>query len=63
MAPFTEFSGQGALFHAMNAVLDPGDKCVIIDPYYTPYPGTVRAAGGACREGPGSEVSDVTPRT
>jgi arginine:pyruvate transaminase len=38
--------GQGALFHAMTAVLDPGDRCVIIDPFYTPYPGTVRAAGG-----------------
>ncbi|MFT6776049.1 MAG: arginine:pyruvate transaminase [Paracoccaceae bacterium] len=41
--------GQGALFGAMNAVLDPGDVCVIIDPYYTPYPGTVRAAGGVPR--------------
>lgn len=38
--------GQGALFHAMKAALDPGDKCVIIDPYYAPYPSTVRTAGG-----------------
>ncbi|MFT4794209.1 MAG: arginine:pyruvate transaminase [Paracoccaceae bacterium] len=38
--------GQGALFNAMKAVLDPGDRCVIIDPYYAPYPATVRTAGG-----------------
>jgi arginine:pyruvate transaminase len=38
--------GQGALFSAMKATLDPGDRCVIIDPYYAPYPATVRTAGG-----------------
>lgn len=41
--------GAGALFHAFNAVLDPGDVAVLIDPCYTPYPGTVRAAGGVPR--------------
>jgi arginine:pyruvate transaminase len=38
--------GQSALFAAMSSVLDPGDKAVIVDPYYTTYPGTVRGVGG-----------------
>ena len=37
---------QAALFAAMVAVLDPGASCVLLDPYYTTYPQTVRAAGG-----------------
>jgi arginine:pyruvate transaminase len=39
--------GQGALFAAMQACLDPGDHAIIVAPYYATYPGTVRAAGGA----------------
>lgn len=38
--------GQGALFSAMMAVLDPGDGCVVLDPYYATFDVTVRAAGG-----------------
>ncbi|MEM7545260.1 MAG: pyridoxal phosphate-dependent aminotransferase [Pseudomonadota bacterium] len=38
--------GQAALFAAMCAVVDHGDRAVIVDPYYTTYPGTVRGAGG-----------------
>lgn len=38
--------GQAALFAAMMAVLDPGDECIILDPYYATFDMTVRAAGG-----------------
>lgn len=38
--------GQAALFLAMMAVLDPGDACVVIEPYYATFPLTVRAASG-----------------
>lgn len=38
--------GQGALFMAMCAVLDPGQSCIVLDPYYATFPQTVRAAGG-----------------
>ncbi len=37
---------QAALFAAHMAALDPGDRALMIDPYYTTYPGTIRAAGG-----------------
>lgn len=37
---------QSALFSAMMAVLDPGDRAMIVDPYYATYPDTVRAASG-----------------
>lgn len=35
--------GQGALFAAMTAVLDPGDACVVLDPYYASFDMTVRS--------------------
>ncbi|GMG84721.1 pyridoxal phosphate-dependent aminotransferase [Paralimibaculum aggregatum] len=38
--------GQAGLFAAMMAVLDPGESCVVLDPYYATYAQTVRAAGG-----------------
>lgn len=38
--------GQAALFAAMMAALDPGQGCVILDPFYATYLQTVRAAGG-----------------
>lgn len=38
--------GQAALFAGMMAVLDPGESCVVLDPYYATYSQTVRAAGG-----------------
>ena len=37
--------GQAALFAALTACCDPGDRALICDPYYATYPGTVRAAG------------------
>ncbi|MCV0377613.1 aminotransferase class I/II-fold pyridoxal phosphate-dependent enzyme [Nitratireductor sp.] len=42
--------GQGALYAAFQAVLDPGAHAVIVSPYYATYPGTVRAAGGRFTE-------------
>jgi arginine:pyruvate transaminase len=42
--------GQGALFAACQAVLDPGSHAIIISPYYATYPGTVRAAGASFTE-------------
>ena len=38
--------GQGALFSAFMACLDPGDAALYLDPYYATYPGTIRACGG-----------------
>lgn len=35
--------GQAALFAAMNAVLDPGDACILLDPFYTSFEVTVRS--------------------
>lgn len=37
--------GQGALYAACQAVLDPGAHAIIVSPYYATYPGTMRAAG------------------
>jgi len=37
--------GQFGLFTAHNAVCDPGDRALFIDPYYATYPGTIRTAG------------------
>src|SRR5690606_22404351 len=42
--------GQGALFGACQATLDPGDHAVIIAPFYATYPGTIRAAGATFTE-------------
>ena len=46
---FVTGGGQGALFAAMMGAIDPGETCVIVDPYYTTYPATVRAASGRPR--------------
>ncbi len=35
--------GQAAMFAALTATLDPGDKALFIDPHYATYPGTIRA--------------------
>lgn len=37
--------GQGALYAAMQATLDPGDHIIIVSPHYVTFPGTARAAG------------------
>ena len=36
--------GQGALFASMMAALDPGDACIVLDPFYVSFCVTVRAA-------------------
>lgn len=41
---FVTNGGQGALFSAMIAATDPGQRVTIIDPFYTTYPPTVRSA-------------------
>lgn len=38
--------GQAALFGAMMAVLDPGDGCLLVEPFYATYDLTVRSASG-----------------
>jgi arginine:pyruvate transaminase len=42
--------GQGALFAAFQAILDPGAHAIIVSPYYATYPGTIRAAGATFTE-------------
>ncbi|MGB0506583.1 MAG: pyridoxal phosphate-dependent aminotransferase [Pikeienuella sp.] len=37
--------GQAALFACMCGTMDPGDKSVMVDPYYATYPATVKGAG------------------
>ncbi len=36
---------QAGLYAAMTAALDPGESCVVLDPYYATYDQTVRAVG------------------
>ena len=38
--------GQGALFAAIQATIDPGDHAIVVGPYYATYPGSFRIAGG-----------------
>jgi arginine:pyruvate transaminase len=38
--------GQAAIFAAMMAVLDPGQSCIVLDPYYATFAQTVRSASG-----------------
>lgn len=38
--------GQAGLFASLMAVIDPGESCIVLDPYYATYAQTVRAAGG-----------------
>lgn len=42
--------GQGALFGACQAALDPGSHAIVVAPYYATYPGTMRAAGATFTE-------------
>ncbi len=39
--------GQAGLFASHVAACDAGDRALFCDPYYTTYPGTIRAAGAA----------------
>lgn len=38
--------GQAALFASLMAVLDPGQSCIVLDPFYATFAQTVRAASG-----------------
>jgi arginine:pyruvate transaminase len=38
--------GQAAVFASMMATLDPGQSCIILDPFYATFAQTVRAAAG-----------------
>jgi len=38
--------GQAALFASLTALLDPGQSCVVLDPYYATYVQTVHAVSG-----------------
>ncbi len=38
--------GQAALFASMMTAFDPGESCVVVDPYYATFDLTVRAASG-----------------
>ena len=42
--------GQAGLFSSMCITSDPGDDVLIVDPHYTTYPSTVRAAGGVVKK-------------
>lgn len=66
--------GQGAIFAAMMAMLDPGDECVLLDPFYATFDVTVRSVGAhplvvatAAEDGfqpdPDLIAAAVTPRT
>jgi kynurenine--oxoglutarate transaminase/cysteine-S-conjugate beta-lyase/glutamine--phenylpyruvate transaminase len=35
-----------AIFIAMQAFLNPGDECILFEPFYDSYPPSVRMAGG-----------------
>lgn len=37
--------GQAGLFAAHMAVCNPGERALMVDPYYTTYPGTIRGTG------------------
>jgi arginine:pyruvate transaminase len=38
--------GQAAIFSAMMTALDPGQSCIVLDPFYATFAQTVRAASG-----------------
>jgi arginine:pyruvate transaminase len=38
--------GQAAIFASMMALLDPGQSCVVLDPFYATFGQTIRAASG-----------------
>lgn len=53
--------GQAALLYALLAVADAGETCVILDPHYATYPGTLRAAGLAVRTAPARPEAGFQP--
>jgi arginine:pyruvate transaminase len=53
--------GQAALFFSMMAVLDPGDTCLLIDPFYATFPLTVRAASARVAAVPAAADAGFVP--
>ena len=53
--------GQAALLFSLIACTDPGDACVILDPFYATYPGTLRAAGAAGGAAPARAEAGFQP--
>lgn len=43
---FVTTSACHGMWLTMEAILDPGDEVVIVEPYFTPYPSQIRLAGG-----------------
>src|SRR5690606_14688444 len=54
--------GQGALFGACQAILDPGSHAIVVAPYYATYPGTMRAAGASFTEVEARSEDGFEPR-
>lgn len=54
--------GQGALFAAVQATVDPGDHAIVIGPYYATYPGTFRLAGASFSVVEARAEDDFEPR-
>lgn len=54
--------GQGALYAAFQAAIDPGDHVIVVSPYYVTYPNTVRAAGGTFTLVEASPENDFQPQ-
>jgi aspartate aminotransferase len=49
--------GKQAVYEAFAALLDPGDEVLLITPYWTTYPETIKLAGGVPVEVPTDETS------
>ncbi|WP_343078765.1 pyridoxal phosphate-dependent aminotransferase [Ostreiculturibacter nitratireducens] len=54
--------GQAALFTSHMVLLDAGDRALFCDPYYTTYPGTIRATGAVAVAVPTRSSEDFQPQ-
>lgn len=54
-------SATHAMSLLLDAVLDPGDECVVFSPFFTPYEAQVAHAGGTCVEAPCSPENGFVP--
>ncbi|MEM7317581.1 MAG: pyridoxal phosphate-dependent aminotransferase [Pseudomonadota bacterium] len=54
--------GQSALFATHNAVCNPGDTALYVDPYYATYPGTIRGTGAIAKSVPAHARDAFQPR-
>ncbi|MEC9344285.1 MAG: aminotransferase class I/II-fold pyridoxal phosphate-dependent enzyme [Pseudomonadota bacterium] len=58
----TTVGGQGALFAAIQATLDPGEHAIVIGPYYATYPGCFRLSGNPYTVVDARPEDDFQPR-